>query len=38
MADFYSFDLTELKRDFTTLVKTESERILKERDDKVKEI
>lgn len=38
MVEFFNFDMSELKRDITTLVKTESDRIQKESEDKVKEI
>lgn len=38
LADFYSFDLSELKRDLNTLVTTETKRITDERDSKVKDI
>ena len=38
LADFYSFDLSELKHELSTLVTSETKRITDERDSKVKDI
>lgn len=38
LADFYSFDLSELKHDLNTLVTSETSKITKDRDSKVKDI
>lgn len=38
LVDFYSFDLSDLRRDLSTLVKTEADRITTEKDQKIKEL
>ena len=38
MIDFYNYDLSELKQDLASMVRTETENIEKEKEDKIKSI